>query len=49
MYIAKPITNGQCVKDIMYINLSLFGSESNSLFMFCSLLSASKLVICVAK
>ena len=47
MYFAKHITNGRCVDDIMYINLSLFESESNS--VLCSLLSASKLVFCVAK
>ena len=40
-------TNGRCVDDIMYINLSLFESESNS--VLCSLLSARKLVLCVAK
>ena len=47
MYFAKHITNGRCVDDITYINLSLFESESNS--VLCSLLSASKLVLCVAK
>ena len=35
------------VDDIMYRNLSFFESESNS--VLCSLLSASKLIICVAK
>ena len=47
MYFTKHITNGRCVDDIMYINLSLFKSESNS--VLCSLLSASELVLCVAK
>ena len=47
MYFAKHITNGRCVDDIMYINLSLFESESNS--VLCSLLSTSRLVLCVAK
>ena len=30
MCFAKHINNGRCVDDIMYINLSLFESESNS-------------------
>ena len=47
MYFAKHITNGRCVDDIMYINLSLFENESHS--VLCSLLSASKLVLWVAK
>ena len=47
MYFAKHITNSRCVDDLMYINLSSFESESNS--VLCSLLSASKLVLCVAK
>ena len=45
MYFVEHITNGRCVDGIMYINLSLFESESNS--VLCSLLSASKLVLCV--
>ena len=47
MYFAKHITNGRCVDDIMYINLSLFESESNP--VLCSFLLASKLVLRVAK
>ena len=31
MYFAKHITNGRCVDDIIYINLSSFESASNSL------------------
>ena len=40
MYFAKHITNGRCVDDILYINFSLFESESNS--VLCSLLSIGK-------
>ena len=48
MYFAKHnITNGRCVDDKMYVNFSSFDNESNS--AMCNLLSASKLVICVAK
>ena len=47
MYFAKQITNGRCVDDIIYINLSSFESELNSLFS--SLLSASKLARCIEK
>ena len=47
MYFAKHITNGRCVDVIIYIIFSSFESESNSLLS--SLLSASKLVRCVAK
>ena len=47
MYFAKHITNIRCVDDIMYINLSLFESESKS--VLCSLLLASKLVLSVEK
>ena len=45
MYFDKH-TNGRCVDDIMYVNLSLFESESNSVL---GSFSASKLVLCVAK
>ena len=47
MYFAKLITNGRCVDDIIYVNLSSFESESNS--VLCSLLSASIIVLCGAK
>ena len=43
----KHITNGRCVDDKMYVNFSSFDNESNS--AMCNLLSASKLVFCVAK
>ena len=47
MYFAKHITNDRCVDDIMYVHFSSYESESNS--AMCNLLSASKLVLRVAK
>ena len=37
MYFAKHITIGRCVDDIMYINLLLFESESNSVLYIYSI------------
>ena len=35
MYFAKHITNGRCVDDIMYINLSLFESDQIQCCVVC--------------